>query len=138
MTTRGIRNGLRASALGVAIAVSASGCGSSTPVGGVTNPNPGSVVDPDKAATRVDLPVPNLNADHKEPVAEEARPLPADNNAPAASSPSTTNNDARRASPEAATPSPSASPNADQNTGNASGATKPADSIREGTPKSPQ
>lgn len=130
--------GLGPAALGLALTVAAAGCGSDSTVGGLTNPNAGSVVDRDTARTRDDLPAPDLNASRKEPIAESA-----------ASSPSSTGTTAGTGGPgggqpgktstEAATPTATpATPAAKENSGEASGGTKPADTIKEGTPKSPQ
>jgi hypothetical protein len=66
---------LYASALSLAVVVT--GCDSDRPVAGITNPNAGSMADPDKAAVRTDLPVPDANPGARDPIAEVARPIPA-------------------------------------------------------------
>lgn len=57
-----------------ALALAASGCDSSHPVGGLTNPNPGAVVDSDKASSRTDLPVPSAAKD--DPIREAVSSSP--------------------------------------------------------------
>lgn len=135
---------LKSLALGASVLLltAAAGCENGRPGAGFTNPGPGSTSARDKASSRTDLPVPDLNADHKEPIAETG-----------ASSPSATgtnagaggpgggqrgaNGDARQVSPEATSSAPASPPRKD-NAGSAAGDTKPADKINTGTPRGPQ
>ncbi len=107
----------------LALAIAVTGCGESVPVGGLTNPNPGSVVDRDKGAVRSDLPIPDTNAG-KEPIITDS----------AASKDGAMEADLRSKSP----PVPAATPLAKENAGSAAGATKPAAPTKDGTPRSPQ
>jgi hypothetical protein len=61
----------------LALALAAAGCETAPPGGGFVNPNAGSAVDPDKAAGRTDLPVPDANPRGDEPIAEAAATSPA-------------------------------------------------------------
>ena len=128
-----------ASAFGLMLAFGAAGCGSSQPVAGITNPNPGSVVDRDKAAIRTDINVPDENAGKSEPVAEAASSSPSGTGTTAgtAGGHPAADSDSRETSPESAS-SPPATPADKSNSGEASGGTKPSGPIKEGTPRSPQ
>lgn len=137
---------LGATALGLALTLAA-GCGGDVPVGGITNPNAGSMVDHDKAATRTDMNVTDQNAGNKEPIAESASSSPsstgtsAGTGGPGGGQPGKDKAaDVRQAAPEAATPAPTpaATPNAKENAGAASGGTRPSGPIKDGTPRSPQ
>ena len=127
-----IRECLGASALSLALTVAASGCGSSVPVGGITNPNAGSIVDRDKQAVRTDMNVTDLNAAQKEPIADEAAKIPAGAGVMSGPGSGTV-----QGSPEAASSAP-ATPAAKENAGEASGGTRPSGPIKAGTPTSPQ
>ncbi len=120
------------------LTLAASGCGSDSTVGGLTNPNPGSVVDHDKASSRDDLPTRDLNADRKEPIAEAASTSPASTGTTSGTGGPGGGQPGNATTPETKTPTPSETPVAKENSGNASGGTKPADTIKDGTPKSPQ
>jgi len=141
VTTFPLRKCLGSTTLGLAMTLAA-GCGGDVPVGGITNPNAGSMVDRDKASNRTDMPVADQNAGNKEPIAEAASSSPsstgtsAGTGGPGGGQPGKSG-EVRQTSPEAATSAP-ATPNAKQNSGEASGGTKPSGSIKEGTPRSPQ
>jgi hypothetical protein len=124
------RKTLASSAVALALASAVSGCGSDSTVGGLVNPNPGSVVDRDKSGARTDLPIPDENAGGKEPIADSAASQPATTGGASSGLKGEPGKDAAKGTP--------GTPATKENSGGASGDTKPPGPIKDGTPKSPQ
>ena len=124
--------------LAAALSVASAGCGSDSTVGGLTNPNPGSVVDRDKGAVRVDTPVPDLNAGNKEPAAEVGASSTSGTGSNAGTGAAGGQPGSKPEDRSATSQGPKANPPAKENSGDASGGSKPSGEIKDGTPKSPQ